>query len=375
MVVAQTDAGGVTIMGLRHRIKPEHLVAYRKWKCAICATVLGRRRAFSARPHDATLPHPGKVWQVDSVAYRFAPWYAAIFCDVATHVSYTYKHATTSSDHMVLVMSRHRAQIRPTHGEIEIILSDPLTAMRSRDVQSYAADEQVTGHGKGFSLKVGPQGVHEWVSICENKIGDLVLRSNAALRNAGRHERWQHLAFCSAESIKNNYYFMDGTTTTPMSAFMAGATPPLPPPHCPIHVWGSTCTYTTHPETRGSKYEDRSLPGWYCGPSMRNGPNDYSMAGIVTVHGNVIAWDYGMVKLISAPVMKRLEPNGLPLFESVLPDPSIVVEIPKDTTVNILPPRVVPFVPAIIIPAVADGPVTVRLDLYKTAYARKAAGT
>jgi len=162
----------ITIMGLRHRIKPEHLVAYRKWKCAICATVLGRRRAFSARPHDATLPHPGKVWQVDSVAYRFAPWYAAIFCDVATHVSYTYEHATTSSDHMVLVMSRHRAQIRPTHGEIEVILSDPLTAMRSRDVQSYAADEQVTGHGKGFSLKVGPQGVHEWVSICENQYND-----------------------------------------------------------------------------------------------------------------------------------------------------------------------------------------------------------
>ena len=219
----------ITIMGLRHRIKAEHLVAYRKWTCAICATVLGRRRAFSARPHDATLPHPGKVWQVDSVAYRFAPWFAAIFCDVATHVSYTYEHATTSSEHMVLVMSRHRAQIRPTHGEIEVIVSDPLTAMRSRDVQSYAADESVTGHGKGFSLKVGPQGVHEWVSICENKIGDLVLRSNAALRNAGRHERWQHLALCAAEGIKNNYYFHerhDNYSNVSVHGWSYAASPP-----------------------------------------------------------------------------------------------------------------------------------------------------
>ena len=102
---------------------------------------------------------------------------------------------------MIQVMSRHRAKIRPSHGEIEILLSDPLTAMRSRDVQEYAADDTITGHGKGFDIKVGPQGAHEWVSLSEHKIGDLTQRSNAALRDAGRSERYQHLAFGAAEAV------------------------------------------------------------------------------------------------------------------------------------------------------------------------------
>ena len=85
---------------------------------------------------------------------------------------------------IILVMSRHRAKIRPTHGEIEILSADPLTAMRSRDVQDYAADDTSTGHGGGVDLKVGPQGVHEWVTLSENKIGDLTQRSNIALRGA-----------------------------------------------------------------------------------------------------------------------------------------------------------------------------------------------
>ena len=316
----------ITLMGLRHRIKPGHLEAFRRWSCAVCATVLGRRRVYHTRPADATLPHQGKVWQMDSVALRFAPWFLAVFNDVASTVSFTWPHGSTSSDQMIQVMSRHRAKIRPTHGEIEILYSDPLTAMRSKDVQDYAADDTATGHDKGFDLKVGPQGVHEWVALSENKIGDLTQRSNAALRGAGRSERYQHLAFCAAEAIHNCYWFKAGTLETPMSIFFGGANPPQAPPHCPLHVWGSPCTYTTHPETRLSKYDDRSLVGWYCGPSMRNGPGDYSMAGIVTAHGNVIAWDCGMVKILSDPVMKRLEPHGLPIFESVMPDASIVVQ-------------------------------------------------
>ena len=107
---------------------------------------------------------------------------------------------------------------------------------------------------------------------------------------------------------------------------------------------------------------------------MRNGPNDYSTAGIVTSHGNVIAWDYGMTKLLHAPVMSRLEPNGLPLFESVMPDPSIVVEMPNDITVNVLPPRVAPVAASDIVPDNVDGPVPVKLAIYKAALARKAAG-
>ena len=49
------------------------------------------------------------------------------------------------------------------------------------------------------------------------------------------------------------------------------------------------------------------------------------MAGIVTAHGNVIAWDCGMVKILSDPVLKRLEPHGLPIFGSVMPDESILL--------------------------------------------------
>ena len=332
----------ITLMGLRHRIKPGHIEAFRRWSCAICATVLGRRRVFHARPADATLPHEGKVWQMDSVALRFAPWFLAVFNDVASTVSFSWPHASTTADHMIQVISRHRAKIRPTHGEIEILFSDPLTAMRSKDVQEYAADDTVTGHGKGIDIKVGPQGVHEWVSLSENKIGDLTQRSNAALRGAGRSERYQHLAFCAAEAVHNCYWFKAGTETTPMAIFFGGANPPQAPPHCPLHVWGSPCTYTTHPETRLSKYDDRSLVGWYCGPSLRNGPGDYSMAGIVTAHGNVIAWDCGMVKIISEPVMKRLEPHGLPIFESVMPDESIVVS--PAASANSMPVRSAPIV-------------------------------
>jgi len=80
----------------------------------------------------------------------------AVFNDVASTVSFTWPHGSTSSDQMIQVMSRHRAKIRPTHGEIEILYSDPLTAMRSKDVQDYAADDTATGHDKGFDLKVGP---------------------------------------------------------------------------------------------------------------------------------------------------------------------------------------------------------------------------
>ena len=122
----------ITLMGLRHRIKPGHIMAFRKWSCAICASVLGRRRVYHARPYDATLPHEGKVWQMDSVALRFAPWFLAVFNDVASTVSFSWPHGSTSSDQMIQVMSRHRAKIRPTHGEIEILFSDPLTAMRSK---------------------------------------------------------------------------------------------------------------------------------------------------------------------------------------------------------------------------------------------------
>ena len=362
----------ITLMGLRHRIKPGHLEAFRRWSCAVCATVLGRRRVYHSRPADATLPHVGKVWQMDSVALRFAPWFLAVFNDVASTVSFTWPHGSTSSDQMIQVMSRHRAKVRPTHGEIEILYSDPLTAMRSKDVQEYASDDTATGHGKGFDLKVGPQGVHEWVALSENKIGDLTQRSNAALRGAGRSERYQHLAFCAAEAVHNCYWFKAGTERTPMAIFFSGADPPQAPPHCPLHVWGSPCTYTTHPETRLSKYDDRSLVGWYCGPSLRNGPGDYSMAGIVTAHGNVIAWDCGMVKILSDPVLKRLEPHGLPIFESVMPDASIVVQ--AAVSANSMPVHLAPVVASSLPAAAPDRAPLVVYSEWKAADDRRLAG-
>ena len=64
------------------------------------------------------------------------------------------------------------------------------------------------------------------------------------------------------------------------------------------------------------------------------------MAGIVTAHGNVIAWDCGMVKIISDPVMKRLEPHSLPIFESVMPDASITMLVA--TSANSIPKHSAP---------------------------------
>ena len=66
------------------------------------------------------------------------------------------------------------------------------------------------------------------------------------------------------------------------------------------------------------------------------------MAGIVTAHGNVIAWDCGMVKILSDPVLKRLEPHGLPIFESVMPDASIVVQ--AAASANSMPVHLAPVV-------------------------------
>ena len=264
-----------------------------------------------------------------------------------------FPHADTKSESMIGAHSRLRSKVRITHGEIMEIVTDPLTAMRSKTMADYAADESVTGHGRGFHLNIGAQGVHEKVALAENKIGNLVQRSNCALRTAGRHERYQHLAFYAAEDIANNHWYAAGKEKTPMQIFFEGASVPCSAPHCPLVVWGAPCTFTTHPENRDSKYDDRSTPGWYCGASRRNGPADYSMAGIVTQHGNVIAWDWGMMKVIIQPVMDRLEPGGLAIFDSVMPDASILVSDSPAPASDSLPMHlaaVAPQAPPITVP-------------------------
>ena len=98
---------------------------------------------------------------------------------------------------------------------------------------------------------MGPQGVHEWVTLSDNKIGYLTQRSNAALRGAGRSEKYQHLAFCAAEAVHNCYWYKAGTELTPMAIFLAGPSrrKRLLTAHC---TFGDPLARTRRTRRRGS---------------------------------------------------------------------------------------------------------------------------
>ena len=96
------------------------------------------------------------------------------------------------------------------------------------------------------------------------------------------------------------------------------------------------------------------------------------MAGIVTAHGNVIAWDCGMVKILSDPVLKRLEPHGLPIFESVMPDASIVVQ--AAASANSMPVHSAPVIDSSLPAAAPDRAPLVNYSEWKAADDRRLAG-
>ena len=61
----------------------EDIEAFYSWHCAACLLSMTKRRAFGHAPKDATKPHPGKVWQVDSL-HIDGGLYVALFADVST---------------------------------------------------------------------------------------------------------------------------------------------------------------------------------------------------------------------------------------------------------------------------------------------------
>ena len=51
-----------------------------------------------------------------------------------------------------------------------------------------AADEDVDPGGKSFDLSIGAVGVHEHVTLAENRFGKIVPMANVTLRGSGRSE-------------------------------------------------------------------------------------------------------------------------------------------------------------------------------------------
>ena len=54
-------------LGFRPYFTVDDVREFAKWVCVVCAMALCKRRAFHSVPADATLPHPGKVWSIDSL--------------------------------------------------------------------------------------------------------------------------------------------------------------------------------------------------------------------------------------------------------------------------------------------------------------------
>jgi hypothetical protein len=110
------------------------------------------------------------------------------------------------------------------------------------------------------------------------------------------------------------------------------------------------------------------------------------MAGIVTQHGNLIAWDWGMLKVMIQPVMNRLEPGGLAIFNNVMPDASILVSDAPISVLSSLPmhmatvaPQVLAEVPynhwmAPVMRTIDEAPFATPLADFLAAQARGAAG-
>ena len=144
-----------------------------------------------------------RVWQMDDLTLRVDPWYLSNFGCVTSSMSITVSHPALTAESIVFVISKFRAAVRPTHGEIHVIKSDSLSAMKSRAVDEYAADESATPAGDGFLITIAAGGVHEGVARPEALFGKAVPMANSALRTAGKKEKYFAKAFYCAEAALN----------------------------------------------------------------------------------------------------------------------------------------------------------------------------
>ena len=312
--------------GWENRVDDDALKQFAKWKCAACMCALGKRRAFGPTPADATQPAPGKVWQADTLAVRSPPSVVTLFACVTCKLLISYKTDGSSidADTFVILCGKLRALIRVTHGEIHILKLDPASIFTGKSLEYYAASEARTVGERSFLLDVGPVGVHEKVNLCENAFGRLVPRANASLRSAGKAERHFVRAYFHVESMDNFVTPKKALAfKTPIEVFYKHADPECAPPFFPMTVFGAPVTHVKHPEYIASKYDDHASAGWLAGVSRRSGPLNTSCAAVITLQGNEIAVDFGMLKTTERPVIDRCEPENYPGLASVMPDREI----------------------------------------------------
>ena len=248
-----------------------------------------------------------------------------------TTVSASFSHADLNTHELTIVMGKLRAAVRPLHGEIEEIVSDPHGAITSKAMGDYAADEERSAGGEPFLLNIGGGGIHEKVAFCENKFKRLVPMCNAMQAAGGKHERHAHHAYFMAEWVDNTVHVHANKDQPALTIFLEAASPPRGAPATPMVPYAALCAYVLHPEQVNSKWEDHAKPGWYAGPARSGGPWDASLAKVITQANRAIGADWGMIKILDGPVMERLEVANNPKFADAMPDKSVPVSMHPST--------------------------------------------
>ena len=133
--------------GLRNgAVTKADIEEYVRRGCGICESIKMRRRPFPA-PSDKTPPPVGKRWVFDSLTLRtksaLGNKYLTRFVNVVENGDgkrRTYGHKELTAEDLESVVQKHRAFVRPHHGEILILKHDGHPSLRSRDFTDFLND-------------------------------------------------------------------------------------------------------------------------------------------------------------------------------------------------------------------------------------------